>query len=121
MDAVESYILDLPTPQQELFSAAHQLILELFPTIDPRVKWKIPFYHYRKKGFCYLNPQKQILQIGFPYGVLLSNHQGLLESLNLKQVRTLSIPDLKTLHQEAVTEYLLESMLIIDQQLDQSR
>ncbi|MEM1220180.1 MAG: DUF1801 domain-containing protein [Bacteroidota bacterium] len=121
MDPIEAYILDLPSEKQRvLFSEAHQLILSLVTPLESRLKWKIPFYQYRKKGLCYLNPKDDILYIGFPYGNQLANHQGQLESLRLKQVRTLSIPDLETLHQETTAEYLIESMLVINQLLDHS-
>jgi len=121
MDAIEAYILDLPSEKQQiLFSEAHQLIMSLVTPLEPRIKWKIPFYHYRQKGLCYLNPKDEILSIGFPYGSSLSNHQGLLDGLQLKQVRTLRIPDLDALHREATAEYLIESMLIINQRLDHS-
>ena len=111
MQAVEDFIYyHAPPKTQALLIASHELILALVPQVKPVMKWKIPFYVYFK-NLCYLNPVKDHIELGFPYGVFLSNTQGLLEVGDRKQVRVISIYTLEDLDQAAISEIILEAAL----------
>lgn len=111
MQDLEDFIYYHEHPKiQSLLIATHELIITLVPQVKPMMKWKIPFYVYFK-NLCYLNPVKDHIELGFPFGVFLSNTQGLLEAGNRKQVRVISIYTLEDLEQTAISEIILEAAL----------
>lgn len=109
---IEDYFLNLENPTvQELMIATHEMILELLPNIRANIKYKIPFYSLRR-NICYLNPSGNHIYIGFLYGHLLSNEQGILVTAGRKQVRHVDIFSLKDVHREVVKEVILEAVLL---------
>ena len=96
---------------QTLVLGLHELIISLVPQVQASIKWKIPFYHYHK-NMCYLNPQKDHIDLGFVKGHLLSNSQGLLEKGNRKQIRHLNVYSTSEIYQPATAEIILEAALI---------
>lgn len=115
LNPVEAYFTFHENPEiSDLIAGTHTLILSLVPQAQASIKWNIPFYTYIR-NLCYLNPKKDHIYIGFPYGVHLSNEQGLLETAGRKQVRTISIYKLKDLETPALAEVILEAALYNEQ------
>ena len=109
---IEDYLLNLQNEAiQKLMAAAHEMILALIPNIHANIKYKIPFYTLRK-NILYLNPSGNHIYIGFPFGHLLSNEQGILVTAGRKQVRHIDIFSLEDLYKEAVKEIILEAILL---------
>lgn len=66
--------------------------------------------------FCYLNAVRNGIDVGFCRGVDLSNEQGILETRNRKQVRSVFINSIETFNalQPALLEILHECLLLHD-------
>ena len=64
---VDYFIDTLPEEQQKLVQLIRKLIHQVVPNVEERLSFKIPFYHYYGM-FCYINPVKQGIDIGFCRG-----------------------------------------------------
>lgn len=116
---IDDFILDLYPPNvREIVQHTHQLIYTLIPSIQSSIKWKIPFYHYHK-NLCYINPQEDSVILGFVYGSKLSNIHGILEGSG-KQVRHITLYQLKDIYEEGVSETILEAVLHNEQFISRS-
>lgn len=98
--------------------ALHQHILNLVPQVQPVIKFRTPFYVYHR-WLCYINPVKDHIELGFPYGYLLSNAQGLLSAApmqekgkDLAQVRKVYIHRAEDLNAEGILEIIAEAALL---------
>jgi hypothetical protein len=113
MSSVERYIDSLSSSEQAVFFCARGLILNSAPGITEKLSYKIPFFYYMGP-FCYLNPYKGGTDLGFFYGVDLSNEQGILESRDRKQVQSIPIYTLDDYYDKetAIREILQEALLV---------
>jgi len=113
MSSVERYIESRPNSEQAVFFCTRRLILESAPGMMEKISYKIPFYYYLGP-FCYLNPYKGGLDLGFFYGLDLSNEQGILESRDRKQVQSIPIYTLDDYYEKelALCEILQEALLV---------
>ncbi|MCT4580689.1 MAG: DUF1801 domain-containing protein [Flavobacteriales bacterium] len=78
-------------PNKSCFLALRSIIQSLDPNITEAYKYKLPFFLYKNKMFCYLWKDKQT---NFPYiGVVKGNEidHPLLEQGNRKKMKVLSI------------------------------
>lgn len=112
---IDSYIAKKTPEQQLLLGLLHQLITQTSAQIEPRFSFGCPFYYY-KGMFCYLNAVRNGIDLGFCRGVDLSNEQGILETRNRKQVRSVFINSIETFNalQPALLEILHECLLLHD-------
>jgi hypothetical protein len=111
MDAVEGYILDRESPQQEIMFRLHEMLLE-YPGMHTRIRYRIPFYD-RNSWICYLSPKKAgRVELAFIYGNRLSNEQGLLEAHGRKQVAGISFSSVREIEEQKVREVILEAILL---------
>jgi len=84
MELIFQFIDRYSGDQQAVLQYLHNLLIS-FPDIEPKLKYKIPFY-YRKSWICYLNPiKKKGIELCFTRGNELSNTQGLLAARDRKQ------------------------------------
>jgi len=87
-------------------------LLISFPDIEPKLKYKIPFY-YRKSWICYLNPiKKKGIELCFTRGNELSNTQGLLAARDRKQIRGVIFETVESIPEESLLELLQEAFLL---------
>jgi hypothetical protein len=93
------------TPEvRELCEKLRQLIKEAVPKAVEKAYpgWHgIGYTHPEAGYFCAIFPQKDFVRLGFEFGILLPDPQGLLEG-NAKQVRYLQIHKLKDIPLEAI-------------------
>lgn len=78
-------------PNKGCFLALRSIILGLDPNISEAYKYKLPFFLYKNKMFCYLWKDKQT---NFPYiGIVKGNEleHPLLEQGNRKKMKAISI------------------------------
>ncbi len=111
MNPVEDYILDYPKEDiRQLMQLTHQLLLDSIPQIQCDIKWKIPFYTY-KKPFCFLNPKTKYLILGLMNGQLLSDSHQLLEG-EQKILRHYIIRTVEDIYREEFLELLMEAVML---------
>ena len=57
--AINQFFLGQEEPQRACFMALRQIILNWNPLISEEWKYKLPFYYYNGKPFCYLWKDKK--------------------------------------------------------------
>lgn len=108
-DGLESHLSRISTPTPALFlrhharkvrdlaNALRRLVQQVEPEVDEQVYrgWNLLGYRVRVEQrqvyFAYISPHLDHVTIGFRYGAVLTDPEGLLENENLKQVRFVSI------------------------------
>lgn len=91
MKAIDEFYAKLEEPDKSCLLALRDIILSLHPDITPEWKYKLPFFYFRKKMFCYFWFDKQTRRpyIGFMRGPQL-NHPALFKG-DKKMVKKLFI------------------------------
>lgn len=111
MNPVEDFILDYHDKEiKELMQLTHQLLLDSIPQIQYSIKWKVPFYSY-KKPLCFLNPKPKFLILGLMDGHLLSDPKGLLVG-EQKLLRHYIIRNVDDIFKEEWLELLMELVIL---------
>ena len=54
INQLELFYLQQPEPNQSYMLALRQYILDSNNDFHEKWKWKIPFFYYKKKPFCYI-------------------------------------------------------------------
>jgi len=111
MEAIFQFIDRYEGDQQKVLQYLHNLLVS-FPDIEPKLRYKIPFY-YRKSWICYLNPLKKTsIELCFTRGNELSNQQGLLEARDRKQIRGIIFEKVADIPTETLMAVLQEAFLL---------
>ncbi|MEQ6119622.1 DUF1801 domain-containing protein [Reichenbachiella sp. MALMAid0571] len=113
MNAVESFIMNLPKPHAKLMFELRDIILQSLPGCEEKINYKVPFYSYLR-GLCYLYipaKQKDIVALGFCQGAQLSNVHGLLTG-DGKFVRLIEFDIRQTYDMDLVRETIQEAVLL---------
>jgi hypothetical protein len=78
---IDSYFFQKDEPTKSCLTALRKIILDYDKNITEVWRYKMPFYCYEQKRFCYLWFHKKLQQpyIGFVNGNLLENKNLLLE------------------------------------------
>jgi hypothetical protein len=128
MQDVEHFIYGLPKDEQIIVTRLRTLIFQAEPRLKEGLSYGVPYF-FRNRRVFFLWPASAIpcqyrsqhkppppnVTIGFCYGNLLSNAQGLLKSEGRKQVYTIDVPSLATLNEAPLREVINEAILIDDQ------
>jgi hypothetical protein len=117
----------LPREEQLICTRLRELILETEPRLLEKMNYRVPYYS-GKKLVCFIWPvsaplapkaknQKKdgaIVTLGFCYGNLLSNDQGLLLSEGRKQVYIIRLRSMKELSgiEKQIVEIVREAVLV---------
>lgn len=116
MFSIEDYIDNITDPILKSWGLTlHYRILAVLPQVESCLKFKTPFYIYRR-WVCYWGVTKaNRLELGFTQGYELSNEQGLLRGEGeLKQVRKIFVENAQLIQSEALEEILLEAVVLND-------
>lgn len=110
MKPLDQFYLNLEEPQKSCFMALRDIILSLDDAVTPEWKYKLPFFYYKGKMFCYLWKDKKT---GFPYigitkGEFL-NHPSLILG-DRKKMKVLPINPNEDIPHALVVEILHEAM-----------
>lgn len=54
-----------PAPYREIGERLHNIIRESAPSLEPIVRWGLPFYVKDGQDVCYIKPDKDYLVFGF--------------------------------------------------------
>lgn len=63
--AVLSKLSTVPAPHREIAERLHAIIRESGPSLEPLVRWGLPFYTKDGKDVCYIKPDKEYVAFGF--------------------------------------------------------
>jgi len=64
-DAVLAKLAEAPAPFAEIGTRLHAIIRENAPTLEPTLKWGIPFYTRDGEDVCYVKSDKEFIVFGF--------------------------------------------------------
>lgn len=94
---IDNFYLQQPEPAKSCLLALREIILQQDPAITPEWKYKLPFYYYKGKMFCYCWVQKTD---GWPYiGFVEGNrlHHPDLVTGNRRRIKILPVNPYKDL------------------------
>jgi hypothetical protein len=63
--AVLAKLGDAPEQYREIGKRLHSIIRESAPSLEPIVRWGLPFYTKNGKDICYIKPDKDFIAFGF--------------------------------------------------------
>jgi hypothetical protein len=63
--AVLAKLGDAPPQYREIGERLHAIIRESAPSLEPRVRWGLPFYVMDGKDICSIKPDKEFIAFGF--------------------------------------------------------
>ncbi len=72
MKPIELYYLEQPEPERSCLLALRNIILSVGPDIKEEWKYKLPFFCYKGKMFCYFWKHKKLKQ---PYIGIIEGHR----------------------------------------------
>jgi len=77
MKPAEEYILSQLEPYRSIIYNLQIVIENQIPDLELLYKWKIPFYYYRGKPFCFINVshKRKYVDLGIVKGFQIKNHQ----------------------------------------------
>lgn len=101
MKPAEEYILNQPEPYRSIIFNLQIIIENQVPDLELLYKWKIPFYYYKSKPFCFINVshKRKYVDLGIVKGFEIKNHQEHLISENrsiMKSLRYSSLDEIDT-------------------------
>ena len=124
MREVQEYIEGLAADERIVVKRLRDLILDTDPRIVEKLSYGVPYF-FRNRRLFFLWPASALpystagkmvtpkVTMGFCYGHLLSNDQGLLQKGNRKQVFTISVNTLADIN-EALLRQVVNEALIAD-------
>jgi len=112
---LDNFYLNQSEPNQSCLLALRDIILGFDTNITSAWKYKLPFFLYKGKMFCYLWQDKKtrIPYIGIVNGSIIDHPK--LETGNRKQIKILSINPTKDIELDLVLEILNLSATVTEQ------
>jgi uncharacterized protein YdhG (YjbR/CyaY superfamily) len=122
MREVQEFIEGLAADERIIVKRLRDLILAADPRIVEKLSYGVPYFSRNRRLFFlwpasalpFSTDRKQIapkVAMGFCYGNLLSNDQGLLRQENRKQVYTISINTLVDINERLLREIVNEALI----------
>lgn len=77
MKPAEEYILNQAEPFQSIIFNLQIVIENQIPELELLYKWRMPFYYYKEKPFCFINVshKKKFVDLGIVKGFQLTIYQ----------------------------------------------
>jgi hypothetical protein len=77
MKPAELYILNQPEPFREIIMQLQQIIEKEIPDLELLFKWKLPYYYFNGKGFCFINVshKQKYVDLAFNKGYQLQKNE----------------------------------------------
>jgi len=103
----EGYILNQQEPFKSILLQLQILIEAAVPDLELQYKWKIPYFYYKNKPFCYLNATKKYVDVGFRYHAKLKDFDSYFISENRKMFKSLRYFSVEEINPEILISVLL--------------
>lgn len=119
MSTIEEFIYDLPKDECEMCFRLRNIILSVTSDLEEQFSYGVPYY-FRRRRVCCIWPAsakagpKRGVFVGFAYGNLLSNEQGIIEMGNRKRFGLIRYYNVKEIQEEPLLEILHEAILVDD-------
>ena len=96
MNPIDNYILGLSEPFKAISLALIDLVQKSPYEFELKYKWKIPFFYYKGKPFCFVNAsvKKKYVDLAFYKGFQLKKSAHILNGEGRTQVKSLRITSL---------------------------
>tara|TARA_R110002073_G_scaffold293194_2_gene458773 strand:+ start:52582 stop:52917 length:336 start_codon:yes stop_codon:yes gene_type:complete len=107
MNPAENYILKQQEPFRSILIQIQVIIEATVPDLDLKYKWRLPYYYYKQKPFCFLNVTKGYVDIGFRDNEHLKFFDQYLVKENRKVMKSLRYFSLKDIDQEVLIGVIL--------------
>jgi len=75
-DAALAKLREAPAPYAEIGERLHAIIRENAPTLEPVVRWGLPFYVRNGEDLCYIKTGKDYIAFGFGESVNPAYQEG---------------------------------------------
>ena len=110
MKPAEEYILNQPEKYRDIILNLQIIIENQIPELELLFKWKIPYYYYNGKPFCFINASHKgkYVDLAFNKGFQLQQHQAFLISENRTTFKSLRYFSLEEINFERLTDLLIE-------------
>ena len=111
MNPAAEYILKQPEPYRSILLHLQMVIEQTIPSLELKYKWKIPFYYYKGKPFCYFNAshKKQYVDVGLVKGKLIKVHTEYLVGEKRKKMVSLRYKSMGEVGNQVLIEVLEEA------------
>jgi uncharacterized protein len=108
---VDEFISDLSPTLQVLMQGIRAVIMDAHPMIVEKMRYKIPFYDYKGMLF-YLNPKKEVVEMGFCNGAQLIDEDEVLSATDRKVIRHLVIRNLHDVRRLSTRAIIQQAILV---------
>ncbi|MEX0275612.1 MAG: DUF1801 domain-containing protein [Flavobacteriaceae bacterium] len=111
MNPAEDYILSQEEPFKGILLQLQVTIEGMFPDIELKFKYRVPFYYFGKTPFCYLNAPrgKGFVDVGFWASAHLTKHLDQMVTENRKVMRSLRYRTPQEINHQVLTEILMDA------------
>jgi len=111
MNPAEDYILKQPEPYKSILLELQVLMEHTVPTVELKYKYRIPFYYYKGKPFCYLNAshKKKFVDIGIVKGGEITVHTEHLVTKDRKKMASLRYEQLQDINHDIFFDVIKEA------------
>lgn len=108
MNPAENYILKQPEPYRSMLMHLQVVVENTTPEVVLLYKYRIPFYYYKKRPFCFLNAshKNQFVDICFARGNQITTHQDQLVTEKRKKMASLRYKSLEEINDEVLIEII---------------
>lgn len=114
MKDAEEFIDSLPSKERAIVRLLRRIILDVDPRISEKLSYGVPYYS-RKRRICFIWPQSApygpkdaLASLGFCYGHMLSNGQGILKHEGRTQVYIVRYSTIDEINERKITEILMK-------------
>lgn len=116
MSPAQSYILESEEPFRSILLHLQIIIEKTIPGLNLLYKYKIPFYYYQKRPFCYLNvpKNKKFVDLGFWNAAHLELHKEYMTTAGRKMMKSLRYHNLKDIDEDILISVLHEAFTVKD-------
>jgi hypothetical protein len=110
MKPAEAYILNQPEPYREILLNLQVIIENALPELELLYKWRIPYYYYKGKPFCFFNASYKgnYVDVAFNKGFQLTLHTSFLISEKRNTFKSLRYFSLEEINFEILSDILFE-------------
>ena len=124
MQTVDAFIEDLPEGEKLIVKRLRSLVLNLDHRLQEKLSYGVPYYRHHR-SILFIWPASHVpvqkpaavpteVSLGFCYGNLLSNEQGLLLKENRKQVYVIRFKSVREINEQVLSEIIQEAILVDD-------
>lgn len=115
---INEYIERQTIENQSILYLLRDVILNFDDEVEEKFKYKIPYYHYRGKSFCYLNIKNDQVELGLINGNQMHDEFNILQNHHLKSIRHLQFNNIDETNLKYVPIYLEKGKVLLDKLLD---